>query len=79
MATLCAADKASPARRPAGESLTGRRVRVWWPAESEWFLGTVGGRRGGGSKYSVEYDDGDQGVVDFSTEKHELLEAGAQP
>lgn len=78
---MCAADtaaKASPVRRPAGECLTGCRVRVWWPAESEWFQGQVGGRRGGGSKYSVEYDDGDEEVVDFAKEKHELLEAGAQ-
>ena len=73
-----AAPAAVPSPEAAGRTLTGRRVRVWWPAESEWFSGEVGARRGGSSKYSVEYDDGDEEVVDFSREKHEFLEAGVQ-
>ena len=72
------ARKESPAKGAHSESLTGRRVRVWWPAEKEWFEGQVGASRGSGSKYSVEYDDGDEDVVDFSKEKHELLPAGEQ-
>ena len=72
------AGKQSPAKGGHSESLTGRRVRVWWPAEREWFEGQVGVSRGSGSKYSVEYDDGDKEVVDFSKEKHELLAVGEQ-
>ncbi len=61
----------------ATEDLEGRRIRVWWPAESEWYEGTVGGRSG--RKHSVEYDDGDTELVDLSREKFELLEGGEWP
>ena len=58
----------------AAEDLEGRRIRVWWPAESEWYEGTVGRRSG--RKHSIEYDDGDTELVDLVKEKHELLQGG---
>ena len=59
---------------PLIEDPEGRRVRVWWPSEREWYEGTVGGRTG--RKHSVQYDDGDVELVDLSKEKFELLEDG---
>ena len=64
----------APAAGVPAEDLEGRRVRVWWPAEREWYEGTVCGRTG--RKHSVRYDDGDAELVDLSKEKFELLKGG---
>jgi SWI/SNF-related matrix-associated actin-dependent regulator of chromatin subfamily A member 5 len=73
----------------SGISLVGRRVRVYWQTEDEWFSGTVAEFRPDlspqdGGEYRVEYDDGDEqyeireSLVLMSDEDEEDI-VGAQP
>eukprot|EP00959_Pyramimonas_sp_CCMP1952_P422964 8860090-Pyramimonas_sp.AAC.2 len=59
----------------------GRRLRVFWPLEDDWFEGVVD-RQGEGDdekgKWYVVYNDGDEEVLDLSAEKIEWLDDDAQ-
>jgi hypothetical protein len=46
-----------PSLKP--EDLVGKRVRIWWPLEKEWFDGRVTAL-GTGTMHLVTYDDGDE-------------------
>jgi DNA mismatch repair ATPase MutS len=47
------------ATAPPTSGLIGARIKVWWPAEGEWFKGTVEARDAATGRYRVAYDDGD--------------------
>ncbi|CAL8470279.1 g9821 [Coccomyxa elongata] len=41
------------------EALVGRQVRVLWPQDAAWFLGSVGSYNTADGKHEVRYEDGD--------------------
>lgn len=45
---------------PNGKAAVGRRVRVYWPFEQQFFAGVVAAYNGRTNKYLINYDDGDQ-------------------
>lgn len=51
----------------------GRRVRVFWPQEREWFQGKIAAFDGKASHH-VEYNDGDKEWLNLADQKWELLE-----
>ena len=69
------AEEESPAVR--GAALVGRKVRIWWPHDKEWFTGTVGAFDG--RLHEVTYDDGSLWDEDLETpgeRKWELVGGG---
>jgi hypothetical protein len=52
----------------------GDRISVLWPAEGNWYNGTVDRIDDEGAL--ITYDDGDAEVIDLSQEKFEILQAG---
>jgi len=57
------AEEESPAVR--GAALVGRKVRIWWPHDKEWFCGTVSAFDG--RRHEVTYDDGSLWDEDLET------------
>ena len=60
-----------------GPALIGRKVRIWWPHDREWFTGTVGAFDG--RRHEVTYDDGSLWDEDLETpgeRKWELVGGG---
>ena len=53
----------SPAVR--GAALVGRKVRIWWPHDREWFTGTVNAFDG--RLHEITYDDGSLWDEDLET------------
>lgn len=62
-----------PPKTAACKELAGKRIRVWWSAEKEWFAGTVGAASRAGDKVRVDYDDGDVEWVVLAKRKHEFV------
>ncbi|QDZ20730.1 DNA mismatch repair protein MSH6 [Chloropicon primus] len=54
----------------------GKRIRVWWSSEREWYTGTVAAANKAGEKVRVDYDDGDVEWVTLGKKRHEFLEDG---
>lgn len=69
-------DAGSGSARLGGE-LAGAVVRVWWPAESEWYRGRVVAYDPVAGRHRVEYDDGDVEALDLREERWELVSAPA--
>ena len=73
-------DSKAEEERPAvrgGPALIGRKVRIWWPHDREWFTGTVGAFDG--RLHEVTYDDGSLWDEDLETpgeRKWELVGGG---
>jgi len=51
---------------PNGKAAVGRRVRVYWPFEQQFFAGVVAAYNGRTNKYLINYDDGDQEEIVLS-------------
>jgi hypothetical protein len=70
----CAATTGAPAaNRPAtSQDLVGRRIKVFWPQEREWFKGRIAAFDGK-SNHHVEYIDGDKEWLHLADQKWELL------
>ncbi|DBA66045.1 TPA: hypothetical protein ACH3X2_003050 [Trebouxia sp. C0005] len=64
---IAAAVKLSP------EALVGRKLRVYWPEDDGWFLGTVAHYSAQTGQHRVEYDDGDRGDLHLAVERVRLL------
>ena len=65
------------ATAPRGPALIGRKVRIWWPHDREWFCGTVNAFDG--RLHEVTYDDGSLWDEDLETpgeRKWELVGGG---
>ncbi|KAF6259292.1 muts domain V-domain-containing protein [Scenedesmus sp. NREL 46B-D3] len=58
----------------AGDTIIGRRIKVFWPKEKAWFEGTIQAYKD--SKHRVLYDDDDEEWLDLSQERHRLLRKG---
>jgi len=53
---------------PEGEAAVGRRVSVFWPAEADWFIGTVKSFTASSKAHRIEYEDGDKESIILSHE-----------
>ena len=47
----------------------GERVEVYWPNEKKYFSGTIDKYGGKSNKHTINYDDGDVEILDFTKEK----------
>lgn len=62
-----------------GPDLVGKRIRIFWPAESRWFSGYVTQYRSdppssfSSKHHFITYDDGDKDWVDLTSEKYRLV------
>jgi len=52
---------------PAGKASVGRRLRVYWPFEQQFFAGVVAAYNARTNMYLINYDDGDQEEIVLST------------
>ncbi|GJS78060.1 phospholipase-like protein [Tanacetum coccineum] len=52
-----------------GENLVGSRVRVWWPADRDYYEGVVDSFDCSKKKHKILYDDGDEDVLDLRLRK----------
>ncbi|KAK3262343.1 hypothetical protein CYMTET_28796 [Cymbomonas tetramitiformis] len=66
-----------PSQQEEG-SLVGRRVRIYWPTEKEWFSGRVMKCNKVTGEHQVKYDDGDKEWLDLEAEKVQWLGDGLQ-
>jgi hypothetical protein len=57
----------------SGEAAIGRRVRVYWRDQRQYYTGTVRGYTASGNKHHVVYDDGDTELLNLSLESFEWL------
>ncbi|PWA49143.1 phospholipase-like protein [Artemisia annua] len=57
-----------------GESLVGRRIKVWWPANEGYSVGVMQSFDSSKMKHKVLYDDGDEDVLDLNQRRWMLLE-----
>lgn len=55
------------------ESMVGSRIRVYWPDDDDWYVGTVIKALKNG-KHKVRYDDGDSENVILADEQYEVVE-----
>ncbi|PWA34712.1 phospholipase-like protein [Artemisia annua] len=52
-----------------GENLVGSRVRVWWPADKDYYEGVVDSFDHSKKKHKILYDDGDEDFLDLRLRK----------
>ena len=71
-ATEKVAEPDAPAPAPR-EDHVGKRIRVWWSSEKEFFAGTVAAAKKDGSKVRVDYDDGDVEWITLGKRRHEFV------
>lgn len=60
--------------KSCGEEAVGRRIKVYWPLDKRWYEGVVKSCDKNGSKHLVQYDDGDEEMLDLGKEKFEWVE-----
>jgi hypothetical protein len=61
------------AARVAPQALVGRQVRVLWPEDEAWYLGTVAAYDPAAAEHTVHYDDGQKEPVVAALERARLL------
>ncbi|KAL3627269.1 hypothetical protein CASFOL_028632 [Castilleja foliolosa] len=54
--------------------LIGRRIKVWWPLDKEFYEGVVKSFDSEKKKHAIQYDDGDVEVLSLEKEKWELAD-----
>ena len=59
------------------EPLLSRRLAMWWPAEQEWFHGTICKFHSSG-QHIIEWDDGEVSIHDLSAERFRWIAAYQQ-
>ncbi|XP_021776134.1 uncharacterized protein LOC110739961 isoform X1 [Chenopodium quinoa] len=60
-------------RKNYKEDLVGCRIKVWWPLDRSYYEGTISSFDAFTKKHKVEYDDGDEEVLNLRTEQWEFL------
>ena len=58
------------------EKAVGRRLRVFWPQENEYYIGEVIAYDNKSGKHKVQYDDGDREDVLLAAERIEWIVPG---
>ena len=65
-------------RKPKRTFPDGAKIKVFWPKENDWFYGTIVQQEympADGETYSkIEYEDGDEEVLNLSKEKVKLVD-----
>ncbi|WCJ30381.1 hypothetical protein M5689_011945 [Euphorbia peplus] len=62
-------DKGSETPDDDGDGMVGKRVKVYWPKDKEYYIGTVDSYNASNKKHKVLYDDGDEEVLNLKKEK----------
>ncbi|KAK5825254.1 hypothetical protein PVK06_020068 [Gossypium arboreum] len=57
-----------------GENLVGLKVKVWWPKDRAFYEGVIHSYDAVKKKHKVNYDDGDQEILNLKREKWEVIE-----
>ncbi|OIT02584.1 PREDICTED: transcription factor TFIIIB component B'' homolog isoform X2 [Nicotiana attenuata] len=57
-----------------GESLVGKKIKVWWPLDKEFYEGVVEKFDSAKKKYRVVYTDGDVETINLTEERWKLVE-----
>nr|XP_016504302.1 PREDICTED: neurofilament heavy polypeptide-like isoform X2 [Nicotiana tabacum] len=57
-----------------GESLVGKKIKVWWPLDKEFYEGVVEKFDSAKKKYRVAYTDGDVEIINLTEERWKLVE-----
>ncbi|XP_039029247.1 thioredoxin domain-containing protein 2-like isoform X4 [Hibiscus syriacus] len=57
-----------------GENLVGLKVKVWWPADREFYVGFIHSFDPSKKKHKVNYIDGDQEILNLKREKWVVIE-----
>ncbi|KAE8682553.1 hypothetical protein F3Y22_tig00111238pilonHSYRG00195 [Hibiscus syriacus] len=57
-----------------GENLVGLKVKVWWPADREFYVGFIHSFDPSKKKHKVNYIDGDQEILNLKREKWAVIE-----
>ena len=52
-----------------GMSAIGKRIKVYWPEEQQWFRGLVRSYDDASGKHTIHYDDGDRETLDLGKER----------
>ncbi|KAH1056579.1 hypothetical protein J1N35_034644 [Gossypium stocksii] len=62
-----------------GENLVGLKVKVWWPKDRAFYEGVIHSYDAVKKKHKVNYDDGDQEILNLKREKWEVIEDESGP
>ncbi|OIV97717.1 hypothetical protein TanjilG_12474 [Lupinus angustifolius] len=57
-----------------GENLVGLRIKVWWPADREFYKGVIDSFDPANKKHKVNYDDGEVEILRLRKEKWKIVE-----
>ncbi|KAK4802635.1 hypothetical protein SAY86_000838 [Trapa natans] len=58
------------------EDLIGRKIKVWWPMDKQFYEGTIKSYDPSRNRHVVLYDDGDVEILNLEKERWELIEKG---
>ncbi|GBG74693.1 hypothetical protein CBR_g19098 [Chara braunii] len=64
----------TPGGKEYGEELVGRRVKVWWPQDKQFYTGQVMSYNPTTKKHEVAYDDGDSELLKMDKQRFALLD-----
>ncbi len=62
--------------RHTGQGVVDKRIRVWWPLDHHWYVGTVKMYDPLSGRHTIHYDDGDTEALDLAKETWELVAGG---
>ncbi|PON72400.1 DNA mismatch repair protein [Trema orientale] len=61
-------------KKPYGDEVVGRRIKVYWPLDKSWYEGFVKSYDEGEGKHLVQYDDAEEEFLELGKEKIEWVE-----
>uniref|UniRef100_A0A453RC63 PTM/DIR17-like Tudor domain-containing protein n=1 Tax=Aegilops tauschii subsp. strangulata TaxID=200361 RepID=A0A453RC63_AEGTS len=63
----------------SSKDLVGRRIKVWWPLDKEFYPGVVESYDSAKKLHTVLYDDGDMEQLNMAKEKWKMIESNGSP
>ncbi|EMS45215.1 Sister chromatid cohesion protein PDS5-like protein B [Triticum urartu] len=63
----------------SSKDLVGRRIKVWWPLDKEFYPGVVKSYDSAKKLHTVLYDDGDMEQLNMAKEKWKMIESNGSP
>ncbi|VAI73047.1 unnamed protein product [Triticum turgidum subsp. durum] len=63
----------------SSKDLVGRRIKVWWPLDKEFYPGVVKSYDSAKTLHTVLYDDGDMEQLNMAKEKWKMIESNGSP